>query len=151
MASYTAFATAAATPVAPNSPIPFAPSGPDLVSTSSTKARRPRYVSVAVMRDLILLHGFTQTGRSWAPLIAEVQGGLQIDSGEAQRNAALAGAGIVYLPLELVREDIEAGRLVPVLAGWSTLTLPIHILYPSRRFVPPRVMALMDAIALGVK
>jgi 2-succinyl-6-hydroxy-2,4-cyclohexadiene-1-carboxylate synthase len=26
------------------------------------------------MRDLVLLHGFTQTGRSWAPLIAEVQG-----------------------------------------------------------------------------
>jgi 2-succinyl-6-hydroxy-2,4-cyclohexadiene-1-carboxylate synthase len=26
------------------------------------------------MRDLVLLHGFTQTGRSWAPLIAELQG-----------------------------------------------------------------------------
>ncbi len=26
------------------------------------------------MRDLVLLHGFTQTGRSWAPVIAQVQG-----------------------------------------------------------------------------
>lgn len=26
------------------------------------------------VRDLVLLHGFTQTGRSWAPLIAELQG-----------------------------------------------------------------------------
>src|SRR5215210_6768350 len=43
-------------------------------ASSSTNARSPRYVSVAVMRDLVLLHGFTQTGRSWAPLIAELQG-----------------------------------------------------------------------------
>ena len=85
------------------------------------------------------------------PVVAEVEGGLQIDNGEAQRTAALAGAGIVYLPVELVREDIAAGRLVPVLRRWRTLTLPIHIVYPSRRFVPPRVMALMEAIALGVR
>ncbi len=26
------------------------------------------------MRDLVLLHGFTQTGRSWAPLTAELRG-----------------------------------------------------------------------------
>jgi 2-succinyl-6-hydroxy-2,4-cyclohexadiene-1-carboxylate synthase len=26
------------------------------------------------MRDLVLLHGFTQTGRSWAPLVTELQG-----------------------------------------------------------------------------
>ncbi|MEA2242086.1 MAG: 2-succinyl-6-hydroxy-2,4-cyclohexadiene-carboxylate synthase [Solirubrobacteraceae bacterium] len=26
------------------------------------------------MRDLVLLHGFTQTGRSWAPVIAELRG-----------------------------------------------------------------------------
>src|SRR4051794_14997346 len=42
--------------------------------SSSTNARRPRYVSVAVMRDPVLLHGFTQTGRSWAPLVTELQG-----------------------------------------------------------------------------
>jgi DNA-binding transcriptional LysR family regulator len=85
------------------------------------------------------------------PIVAEVTGGLQIDNGEAQRAAALAGAGIVYLPLDLVGADLAAGRLVQLLAGWQTLTLPIHLVYPSRRYVPRRLTLLMDAIAAVLK
>jgi len=84
-------------------------------------------------------------------VVAEVNGQLQIDNGEAQRAAALAGAGIVYLPVDLAGADIEAGRLVRILPDWGTLTLPIHLVYPSRRLVPRRVTALMDAIALALK
>ena len=84
-------------------------------------------------------------------IVAEIDGQLQIDNGEAQKAAALAGAGIVYLPVDLAADDIAAGRLVPVLPGWQTLALPIHLIYPSRRLVPRRVTALMDAIALGLR
>jgi DNA-binding transcriptional LysR family regulator len=84
------------------------------------------------------------------PIVAEVSGGLQIDNGEAQRAAALAGAGIVYLPLELIAGDLASGRLVAILTHWRTLTLPIHVVHPSRRFVPRRVSALIDAIAAGL-
>jgi DNA-binding transcriptional LysR family regulator len=84
-------------------------------------------------------------------VVAEIDGQLQIDNGEAQRAAALAGAGIVYLPVDLAGEDIASGRLVQVLPGWQTLSLPIHLVHPSRRLVPRRVAALMDAIALGLK
>jgi DNA-binding transcriptional LysR family regulator len=84
-------------------------------------------------------------------VVAEVGGGLQIDNGEAQRTAALAGAGIAYLPLELVRADLAAGRLVAILTHWQTLTLPIHLVHPSRRLVPRRLTALMDAIADGMR
>ena len=90
-------------------------------------------------------------GPGGASVVAEVGGGLQIDNGEAQKAAALAGAGIVYLPVDLAAEDIAAGRLVPVLPGWQTLTLPIHLIHPSRRLVPRRVTALMDAIAAGLR
>ena len=84
-------------------------------------------------------------------VVAEIEGQLQIDNGEAQKAAALAGAGIVYLPVDLAGADMAAGRLVQVLPDWGTLTLPIHIVYPSRRLVPRRVTALMDAIAQGLK
>jgi DNA-binding transcriptional LysR family regulator len=83
-------------------------------------------------------------------VVAEVGGGLQIDNGEAQRTAALAGAGIAYLPLDLVQADLAAGRLVPILTHWQTLTLPVHLVHPSRRLVPRRLTALMDAIARGM-
>ena len=75
--------------------------------------------------------------------VAEVSGGLQIDNGEALRAATLAGAGISYLPLDLVRDDIAAGELIRLLSEWETLTLPINLLYPTRR-TPRRVSALMQ-------
>jgi DNA-binding transcriptional LysR family regulator len=75
--------------------------------------------------------------------VAEVAGGLQIDNGEALRAATLAGAGISYLPLDLVQSDLAAGTLVRLLPEWETMTLPINLLYPTRR-VPRRVTALMQ-------
>ena len=75
--------------------------------------------------------------------IAEVSGGLQIDNGEALRAAVLEGAGIAYMPIDLVAGDIEAGRMLRVLPDWATMTLPINIVHPSRR-TPRRVAALIE-------
>lgn len=82
--------------------------------------------------------------------VAEVQGGLQIDNGEALRSALLEHAGIAYMPLDLVGDDLASGRLVRVMPDWETMTLPIHLLHPSRR-VTRRVAALMEAIATELK
>lgn len=90
-------------------------------------------------------------GPGGASVIAEVEGGLQIDNGEAQLVAALNGAGIVYLPRDLVAEHVTTGRLVELLPHWGTMTLPIHLVYPSRRLVPRRLSAFMEAIATGLK
>lgn len=81
----------------------------------------------------------------------EVKGNIEIDNGEAQRAAALADAGIIYAPSDLVAEDLRNGTLVAVLKGWRTMTLPIHTVHPSRHFVPRRVSALIDAIAEGLR
>lgn len=115
-----------------------------------------RYGAPAVPSDLSVarcLINLNMTPRNRWPVfrngkqeIAEVEGGLQIDNGEALRVATLEGAGISYMPVDLVREDLAAGRLVPVLAGWQMLTLPIYLIHPSRR-VPRRVAVLMDTLA----
>jgi DNA-binding transcriptional LysR family regulator len=82
--------------------------------------------------------------------IAEVEGGLQIDNGEALRVATLEGAGISYMPVDLVRDDLAAERLVPILSGWQMLALPFYLIHPSRR-VPRRVAVLMDTLADELK
>ena len=78
--------------------------------------------------------------------VAEVEGGLQIDNGEALRSALLEDAGIAYMPADMVSADIASGRLVPLLTGWKMLSLPIYLIHPSRR-VPRRLTALMDVLA----
>lgn len=86
-----------------------------------------------------------------APVTVEVGGGIEIDNGEAQRAMAIDGAGIVYLPLDLLADDIASGALVQILGEWSLPTLPIHTIHPSRHLVPRRVSAFIDAVASGLK
>jgi DNA-binding transcriptional LysR family regulator len=85
------------------------------------------------------------------PFSVEVSGSVEIDNGEAQRSAALAGAGIIFSPRDLVEDDLKQGALVEVLQKWNTFTLPIHAVHPSRRFVPRRVSALIEAVAEGLR
>lgn len=85
------------------------------------------------------------------PLTVEVGGGIEIDNGEAQRAMAIDGAGIVYLPLDLVGDDLADGSLVQILEDWSLPTLPIHTLHPSRRLVPRRLTAFIGALAEGLR
>jgi DNA-binding transcriptional LysR family regulator len=84
------------------------------------------------------------------PFTVEVNGNIEIDNGEALRAAALAGAGIIYSPRDLVADDLKDGTLVQVLETWQKLELPIHTVHPSRRLVPRRVNVLIEAIADGL-
>ena len=77
----------------------------------------------------------------------DVRGNVEIDNGEALRMAALQGAGIAYAPVELVKDDLASGALIEVLAGWRKLSLPIQAVYPSRRYLPRRVVAVIEACA----
>ncbi|SDI96509.1 DNA-binding transcriptional regulator, LysR family [Pseudomonas flavescens] len=58
---------------------------------------------------------------------------LHIDSGAALHLAALQGLGIVLQPAFLLREDVEAGRLVRLFQG-QELTRPLGLLYPQARW-----------------
>lgn len=88
---------------------------------------------------------------SGAELTVEVGGGIEIDNGEAQRAMAIGAAGVVYLPRDLVDEDLAAGRLVRLLPDWDLPTLPIHTVHPSRHLVPRRVTAFIDAVAVAFR
>lgn len=66
------------------------------------------------------------------------------NDGEVLLKAALAGVGIGCHFEALVRDDLAAGRLVPVLeAHWPTYA-PFHVYYPSRMHVPRKLRVFID-------
>ncbi|XXY17639.1 LysR family transcriptional regulator [Sorangium sp. So ce216] len=69
---------------------------------------------------------------------------LRLDSGEALRDAAVAGLGIAFLPDFLVAEDVAAGRLQQVLPYLEAEEVKIVTIYPTRRLLEPRVRRFID-------
>ena len=61
------------------------------------------------------------------------QGPLAFNTITLSLDAALAGLGLAYLPLDIVRDHLTAGRLVQVLAEWTPPTPGYHLYYPRRR------------------
>lgn len=62
----------------------------------------------------------------------------------ALREAAMAGVGVVQLPILMVKEQLAAGELVRVLDEWEPRREVIHVVYPSRRGLLPSVRTLVD-------
>ena len=60
------------------------------------------------------------------------------------RSAALAGVGVVQLPLMMVTEQLAEGTLVRLLPDWSVRHEIIHAVYPSRRGLLPSVRSVLD-------
>lgn len=63
------------------------------------------------------------------------------------REAALAGVGVVQLPTLTVWEDLQAGRLIPILPEWRPRSGIVHAVFPSRRGLLPSVRVLLDFLA----
>ncbi|WP_409266625.1 LysR family transcriptional regulator [Massilia sp. BHUDP2] len=76
---------------------------------------------------------------------------LQANSAELLRQAALAGVGIAMLAHWLVRDDVAAGRLVPVLPAWEAnpgpMDVTLHALYQTNRRGSHKIRAFVDLLA----
>lgn len=73
---------------------------------------------------------FEKEGRE---LKVRPSGQLAFNTIALQLDSCLAGLGLGYLPDDVVKEHIAAGRLQRVLAEWSTPMSGYHLYYPSRR------------------
>ena len=72
---------------------------------------------------------------------------LRTNSGDTCRAAALADQGIIYQPGFLVAEDLRQGRLQRVLPALRGSAIAIHAVYPSRKYLPGTVRAMVDFLA----
>jgi DNA-binding transcriptional LysR family regulator len=69
-----------------------------------------------------------------------------INDGEGLVGAALAGLGLVQVPDYMARAAVASGQLVEVLARFRSTPIPISVVYPSNRLVPPRLRVFIDAL-----
>ncbi|MFA7670113.1 MAG: LysR family transcriptional regulator [Burkholderiaceae bacterium] len=65
----------------------------------------------------------------------------------ALRAAAVAGVGIVQLPMMMMSEQLAHGELIQVIPGWAPRQEIIHAVFASRRGMLPAVRALVDFLA----
>lgn len=65
----------------------------------------------------------------------------------AVREAAIAGLGIALLPWHVCLKAVEAGQLVRVLPEWRGQKGIVHLVFTTRRGLPPAVRALIDHLA----
>jgi LysR family transcriptional regulator, regulator for bpeEF and oprC len=103
--------------------------------------------------SLVMFSGGTQR-RGWALVPAgaterdaiKIEGParLRVNNSFAVRDALLHSLGIGQLPLLIAAEGLAAGRLVPVLPAWRPPSIPVHAVYPSNRYLSPKVRAFVD-------
>lgn len=73
-------------------------------------------------------------------------GQLSFNTITLQLDFALASLGLAYLPEDVVSEYIAKGRLLRVLADWSTPMSGYHLYYPSRRQATSAFSLLVEAL-----
>lgn len=75
-----------------------------------------------------------------------VEGQVIVNEIAIAKKAALDGLGVAYLPEDYIMPDVDAGRLVRVLASWSPPFSGYHLYYPSRRQQSPAFALLVEAL-----
>jgi DNA-binding transcriptional LysR family regulator len=76
----------------------------------------------------------------------DVPGTLTLDEPTLIREAALAGVGLAILNGWFMKDDLAAGRLIPVLAKWMQPFPGLSLYYPANRHVPMALRLLIDLI-----
>jgi DNA-binding transcriptional LysR family regulator len=93
------------------------------------------------------------TGNRWhfessdGPLSVDVSGRFRVDNSEAVREGLLAGLGIAVIPAFAFSDEIARGAVKVLLKSYEPKLLPLNAVYPSRRYVPLRVRAMIDFLA----
>jgi DNA-binding transcriptional LysR family regulator len=72
-----------------------------------------------------------------------------MNDGEGLVRAACEGLGLIQVPDYMAEEAVEAGLLEEVLAGYRPKPMPISVVFPTSRHMPPRLRAFIDALAEG--
>lgn len=82
------------------------------------------------------------TFRNGASVVQQrVNGRYEVSSSLAVRDALYEGHGLSLIPLAYVRADLRSGRLRAVLRDWTADESTLYAVYPSARFVAPKVRA----------
>jgi len=76
--------------------------------------------------------------------IIKIQQRLSVNNSFAVRDAALKGLGIAKLPTRIARPFVASGELLPILNDWHIQPIAVFALFPSTRYLTPKVRAFID-------
>ncbi len=79
-------------------------------------------------------------------MVVAMQPYIKINDAQTMLHLALDGMGIVKLHRYVVQEQLKRGSLQEVLASYNTMSIPIYVAYPNRRFIPSKVRCFVDFI-----
>ncbi|TDH63082.1 LysR family transcriptional regulator [Dankookia rubra] len=103
--------------------------------------------------DIVEFHSRV-TPREWRFLAPEGREVVQrivprfaVNEARAAVAAAVAGHGIVSALSYQMAAELGNGALVRLLRGWEMPALPVSLVFPSARLLPPRVRAFLDFAA----
>jgi len=129
-----------------------------LASTRLVACAAPAYLAAhgaparpaELARHAVIGYSLFASGDTWSfsgPAGEEsvkVQPRMRTNNGDTCRAAALAGQGIILQPSFMVGADLAEGRLVELMPGWRSIALGIYAVYPSRKFLAPKVRVIID-------
>ncbi|KAF1715749.1 LysR family transcriptional regulator [Pseudoxanthomonas sangjuensis] len=111
----------------------------------------PRRIEDLAAHRLVHFVGtFGQRSAGWEYPVAggyanlPMPGAVTVNNAAAYTAAALAGLGLIQTPAIGMRELLESGQLIEVLADFPAEPMPVTLLYPRRRHLPLRVRMFMD-------
>ncbi len=65
--------------------------------------------------------------------------------------AAIDHVGITSASIDLVRVELNAGRLIRILAPWITGRTNLYVAYPSRKFIPKRTKLFVEFLTQHIR
>jgi DNA-binding transcriptional LysR family regulator len=81
------------------------------------------------------------------PVTVKVTPRLWSNNGDSCTASAVRGAGIQLQPTFLIAHELASGDLVEVLPQYRSIELGIYALYPTRKFVLPKVRTLLEFLS----
>ena len=98
----------------------------------------------------VISYSLLSTGESWeftgpdGRVSVKVTPRLRTNSGDTCRAVALQHHGIILQPSFMVGADLVAGTLVEILPAYRSFEFDVYAVYPSRKFLAPKVRLLID-------
>ena len=103
-----------------------------------------------LLRHDVISYSLSASGENWSfsgpdgEVTVKVAPRVRTNSGDTCRAAALQHQGIILQPTFIVGQDLAQGSLREILPGYRSGELGIHAVYPSRKFVSPKLRLLID-------
>lgn len=69
---------------------------------------------------------------------------MLVNNSDVLLSCGLAGLGMLHALQTMLKPHIQSGTLREVLVDYATITKPVSILFPDRRYLSPKVRVFID-------